>query len=403
MKIAFILGEFPTLSETFVLNQITGLIDLGHDVEIYAHSSSSHEKTHADIEEYGLLARTHYLHSVPKNLLARVINGLILFITNVHKDIGLVFRSLNCLRHGTAAYSLRMLYLVTSFAGKHYDIIQCHYGDNGSLAVLLKEAGFSAKLVTMFHGWDIRVALAGNTDRYRQLFKIGDCFLSISDYSYQNILKLGANPKKVLYHPVGIDINRFSPSSIKPRPTVSGPIVLTVARLVEEKGLTYGIQAVYRLLQMNPELQLQYQIVGEGPLEWKLKNLVDKLNLRHIVYFLGGMHQKEVIQKMENAHIFVLPSVKEVLPMVLMEAQAMGLPVVATRVGSIVQVVHDGKSGFLVPPGEPNALAKQLMYLIEHPERWTSIGKTGREYVKEHYDIQELNRRLVRIYEDLLI
>ena len=98
MKIAFILGAFPALSETFVLNQITGLIDLGHKVDIYAHSNPLHKKIHPDVKRYNLLTHTYYLHRVPKNLLVRIIIALKLLITNIHKDIVLIFHSLNFIK-----------------------------------------------------------------------------------------------------------------------------------------------------------------------------------------------------------------------------------------------------------------------------------------------------------------
>jgi colanic acid/amylovoran biosynthesis glycosyltransferase len=297
-----------------------------------------------------------------------------------------------------------MLYIVSSFAGKRYDIIQCHYGDNGSLATLLKTAGYPAKLVTMFHGWDVRVALERDLHRYDRLFKMGDCFLSISSYNYQNLVKLGANPKKLLSHPVGIDLMRFSPKKKKSKPEASSPvIILTVARLAEEKGLEYGIKAIHKLIQMNPDLSVTYQIIGEGPLRITLKALVEELNLGQNICFLGEMNQTEIIQKMEEAHIFLLPSVHEALPVVLMEAQAMGLLVVATKVGSVFEALKEEESGYLVSPRDPDALTERIMYLIKHPGLWSNMRRAGRIFVEKHYDIQKLNRKLVEIYEGLLL
>lgn len=404
MRIAFVLSKFPALSETFILNQITGLIDLGHEVDIYANCPRSPgENVHGEVERYELLSRVSYLHHVPRNAFTRIAKGLLLLLRNCHKDPSFVLSSLNFFRYGRAAISLRMLYLVTSFAGKRYDILQCHYGDNGSLGALLKEAGFEAKLVTMFHGWDIRIAVEKNSKRYHHLFRRGDCFLSISNYNYQNLLKLGANPQKILNHPVGIDLRRFSSSKTRSVPDPSQPlIVLTVARLVPEKGLQYGIHAIQELISTHPRLNLHYLIIGQGPLEKKVKALIRELHLEEHIHLLGGMDQSEVIKKMEESHLFLLPSLSEALPVVLMEAQAMELPVIATKVGSVDQVLKDGESGFLAPPGDSKALAERLGYLIDHPESWHEMGKAGRQLVEKHFDIEKLNRRLVRIYERLL-
>jgi len=103
-----------------------------------------------------------------------------------------------------------------------------------------------------------------------------------------------------------------------------------------------------------------------------------------------------------ESHIFLLPSVVEALPVCLMEAQAAGLPAVASAVGSVDQVVCDGKSGFLVKPGDVQGMADRLFYLIENPAIWPKMGQLGRAHVEANYDINKLNDRLVEIYQGLL-
>ena len=92
----------------------------------------------------------------------------------------------------------------------------------------------------------------------------------------------------------------------------------------------------------------------------------------------------------------------EGIPVVLMEAQACGMPVVSTLHSGIPEVVLDGESGVLVPEGDVDALTERLQYLVEHPELWPEMGRRGRKLVEQKYDIKMLNSRLVRIYEALL-
>ena len=401
MKIAFIVGGFPTLSETFILNQITGLLDLGCDIEIFAVSKNNEKKVHPDIEKYNLMERVHYF-DVPHNKIKRFLKAIYLIIINFYKSPQKILSALDIIKYGRTALSLRLLYYLIPFVNKKFDIIQCHFGSIGNIGAPLIQLGIEGKLVTMFHGCDIREGIEKGGKIYRQLFNYGDCFLAISDYNYKNLVQFGANPDKIVFHSVGIEIDKF-PFKWQEKSKIPTPIVvLTVARLVEEKGLKYSIMAINEILKKNPNLALKYYIVGEGPLEESLKNLVKELKLEGVVKYLGSMDQMQIAKEMLKAHIFLLPSISEALPVVLMEAQAVGLPVIATNVGSVAEVVVDGKSGFLVPERDVNALIEKLEYLIENPEIWPKMGSYGRKFIEEKYSIKKLNQKLVGIYQNLI-
>ena len=153
---------------------------------------------------------------------------------------------------------------------------------------------------------------------------------------------------------------------------------------------------------------MKYVIAGDGPLRSYLENLVKDLNLKENVNFLGEVDQDEVTKLYRESHLFVLPSVtaadgnQEGVPVVLMEAQASGLPVVSTLFTGVPEVVADGKSGFLVSERDVSALAEKLEYLIDHPDLWPKMGRAGSNLVEENYNIKKLNLKLVKIFEDLL-
>ena len=123
---------------------------------------------------------------------------------------------------------------------------------------------------------------------------------------------------------------------------------------------------------------------------------------------MGFKTHDELQQLYADAHIFILSSVtsadgdKEGQGLVLQEAQAMGLPVLSTLHNGIPDGVLDGESGFLVPERDVDALAQKLNYLIEHPELWSEMGKAGRAFVEENFNIDKLNDRLVEIFQSLL-
>lgn len=403
MKVAFIVTAFPSLSQTFILNQIIRLVDLGHDIEIFAGHNPNEEKAHPDVERYRLMQRTH---SMPRNKVNLVLKVIYLTITNFHKSPLKILKSLNILKYGKNALSLRLLYTLIPFLDKSFDIIHCHFGYNGIIGAFLKEIGIPGKYITSFHGYDVNgyPKIVGE-NVYSDLFKKGDFFTCNTNFTKQRVMELGCNERKVIILPVGLRIEKFifSKRKVQDKEPVK---ILTVGRLVEKKGHEYAIKGIAKVVKRYKNIE--YIIAGEGPLRNELENLVSRLEIKNYVKFLGLVEQDEVLKLYQCVHIFLLPSVtasdgdREGQALVLQEAQAIGLPIISTLHNGIPEGVLDGKSGFLVPERDVDALAKKLEYLIEHQELWPEMGRCGRKFVEERYDIQKLNRRLVKVYNALL-
>jgi colanic acid/amylovoran biosynthesis glycosyltransferase len=399
MNIAFIVDEFPSISQTFVLNQITGLLERGHQVDIYAHEVMAGEQQHPDVRRYRLLDRTQRL-ACPANRWTRLARGAGLCVRHMGANPRAVLGALNVFRYGRSAASLTLLFQTAPFF-RRYDIVHCQFGHNGRLGAILKKLGLQKKLVVTFHGYDIRAALAGDGALYGELWDEADCLIAISKYNRDHLLRLGADPQKIVDHPVGIDCRRFSYRGTACRS--SEPIrLLSVARLVDEKGLEFGIRALRELLNTRPGVSFRYDIIGEGPLRARLQQLIDELQLGSRVRLLGAQSQEDVVRALAESDLLLAPSVAEALPVSLMEALAAGLPVLATQVGSVDQIVQHGISGYLVPPGDIPALCRRLAELMEHPEKRAEMGRRGRRHVERHYDIDRLNDRLAALYAALL-
>ena len=158
MRIAFIVRIFPLLSETFILNQITGLMDMGHEVDIFAMTPSQDTEVHPDVVNYGLLERTRYI-GLPRNRAVRYLKSVVLFSKSILERPSLVLNAVRRLVSEKTSGSLRSLYLATYFK-KKYDVAHCHFGPLGSIGVDLKKIGAPLKrVVTAFHGFDITVYL----------------------------------------------------------------------------------------------------------------------------------------------------------------------------------------------------------------------------------------------------
>lgn len=408
MKIAFVVEAFPVLSQTFVLNQITGLIDRGHQVDIYAEFKESLEKVHTDVRKYDLLSRTFYHPKVPKALGYRFLKGLWLFLIHFPFAPLLLLRSLNIFKYKKDAASLRLLYATIPFVKRRpaYDVIQCHFGLLGIKGMLLRDIGaMQGKLLTAFHGVDIsqNLRLFG-VSIYDDLFAQGDRFLPISYHWQQRLIELGCDPQKIVVHRMGIDCQRFAflPRAIEPGAPVR---LISVARLTEKKGIEYGIRAVAAVLRQFPNLE--YTIVGDGELRIELAALIQTLGVTQQVKLLGWRNQTEVVELLQRSHILLAPSVtakdgnQEGIPVALMEAMAMGMPVISTYHTGIPELVEAGISGLLVPERDSEALAAKLHQLVSHPEQWASIAQAARLRVEQLHDIHCLNDQLVQLYQQL--
>lgn len=401
MNIAFVVGEFPSLSETFIINQITGLLDRGHQVTIYAHKKREETKVHPDVTKYGLVRHCRY-HQMPQNKLRRVLQAIMLIL----KKPGLI-RTINLIKYGKEVLSLEPLFLGNIAAKRQHDIILCHFGNLGNLGAIIRDAGFiRGKLVTTFHGKDMSTYIRERGPRiYRLLFEKGDLFLPISEAWKNKLMELGCDERKIVVHRMGIEPDKFS---YKPRRLDEAePVKLTsIARLVEKKGIEYGIHAIARVRSRYPDIQ--YRIIGDGPLRPRIEQLIDELGLQDVVSLLGQREQREVISILEDTHIFLAPSVtasdgdQEGIPVVLMEALSMGIPVISTYHSGIPELVQDGLSGYLVPERDVDALSDRILDLIAQEHAWVEMGHAGREHVISQYDSAALNNRLESLFTTLL-
>ncbi|MFQ5590131.1 MAG: glycosyltransferase [Phycisphaerae bacterium] len=406
MRIAFIVTSFPTLSGTFILDKITGLLARGHQVDVFAERAGDLDRLHPDVRRHGLLERTYCSH-MPGNMAVRYARGLALFLVHVWRHPRAVLQSLNVFRYGELSASLVLLYGAIPLLGRRsYDIISCHFGPNGLKGAFFIEAGLiEGRLVTHFYGYDLNVYPRRRGPRvYDRLFRVVDLCLPISTFLADRAVALGCPVEKLVRLPIGKDLSKFAYA--ERRPTPGGEVrILTVGRLTEVKGFEYSIRAVAKVARKHP--RVRYQIVGDGPLMGRLRRLAAELGVADRVDFLGGCAEDRVLELYAKAHIFLLAGVvardgaEEGQGAVLIEAQAVGLPVVATRVGGVCEAVVDGESAFLVPQRDVDAIVDKLLHLLDHPHIWPEMGLAGRHYVEQYFDIDRLNDTLVGMLERL--
>lgn len=285
-------------------------------------------------------------------------------------------------------------------------LLHAHFGGAGCRAVRLKRR-VGVPLVTTFYGVDASRLLNAPEQReaLRRLFREGDLFLALGKDMVGRLRAAGCPEEKLRIQRLGVDVEQIA---FRPRRWPDGRrvVLLYCGRLVEKKGILYALEAFARLADRWKNLE--FRVVGGGPLRPALERAVRRMNLQDRVALRGAVPHAEALKEMQNAHLFLLPSLTapdgdmEGTPTVLLEAQASGLPVVSTFHADIPEVVLDGETGFLVPERDSRALTDRLSHLLKNPDRWPEIGLAGRRHIERRYNIHREVEALEKIYADLL-
>ena len=180
-------------------------------------------------------------------------------------------------------------------------------------------------------------------------------------------------------------------------------IFIQFKEAILQKGLEYFIR-VANEVKKRSRLKIKFLIVGgksKGHEDYynKLQILIKKLHLENDIIFTGRVPYLQDVLSIMN--IFLMTSIAEGTPLVILEAMAMGVPVVATDVGGISEQVADGETGIIVPPRDPNAISKSVIYLLEHPEERGRMGKKGRERVKKMFSLERCVEEHRKLYESV--
>jgi len=430
LRIAFLLGSFPVISETFILRQITRLLDLGHDVRIFANARPDDSTSiHPEVAKYNLLNRTTYIdgpadsivwelpvwplsgHTWPPGATKSMANwrrfaGALPKLARCFcSATGLTRQVLRASEYRYQAASLSGVYRLATLCRLRtgFDVLHAHFGPVGCSFRFARDL-WNAPFVVSFHGFDFStLPRKEGPAMYQKLFSSVDMITVNSEFTRSRVEKLGCPSGKLRKLPVGLDLGEFPFSE---RGCGANEVVrlLTVARLVEIKGHEFSLRAVGKVREDFPELR--YDIVGDGPLRPKLEQLIAELGLKNVVTLHGARDGAFVRGLMRDAHLALLGSVsiegdQEGQGLFLQEAQACGLPVIATQHGALPEGLLTGKSGFLVAERDIDAMAERINFLVAHPEVWPEIGRQGRRFVEARYDIRRLNEQLVGLYRDL--
>lgn len=363
-------GGFPSLSATFILNQIIGLIDRGFNIHNWATYDTKQSVIHKQIKEYGLLETVTYLQFPHPHL-----------------------------KTNTSAWLSEFCRMNKVPDLQHIDAFHVHYGAifNQLEPLFRIYQGF---VMVSFHGYDASRYFVEHGDNcYNYLFQRADVITTVTHAMKHELVIRGCNPDKIRVHRSGLNPALFRKGS----KNTDKVVLLTVARLEEKKGIKYSIEA---FANCKNKQNAEYRIIGEGSLRRELEALINKLGVSDKVLLLGAKDKDGVITEMSHADIFVLTCVtaangdREGLPGVLMEAHASSLPVISTYHAGIPELVENGKTGFLVQERDIEATTQAMELLISDKALRNQLSSISLDRVKYEFDIERLNDKLAQVIQD---
>ena len=214
-----------------------------------------------------------------------------------------------------------------------------------------------------------------------------DAYRAVSEYCRSLILD---HHKPAYIFPAFTDLDSFSAAvaecAPEPATKIGSPYFMYAGMLIYLKGIHDLIRAMHEVLQKHPQIKLV--IAGKGAEEQKLRSLAHELGITEHVMFAGHLDQSMLATYMKNCLALILPSLTEGLPRVVIEAQLLGKPVIASRVGGIPEIIADGETGFVVEPQDGQTLARAMLKIIENPALAERIGSAAQTRVREKFNCQ---------------
>jgi colanic acid/amylovoran biosynthesis glycosyltransferase len=387
--VAYVVSRFPKLTETFVLYELVALEELGVRVELYPLLCEREPVVHP--EAAVLARRAHYQPFLSRailrsnaRLLARRPRAYLGALGTIVRG---AFGSLNYLGGGLAIFP-KVVHAARLMEEAGVEHVHCHFANHPATAGLVVHRLTGIPFTFTAHGSDLHRNRRLLREKVREAAQV----ISISDYNRRLILEecgREACGKVIVLH-CGADTDLFRP---QPRTAGARPFeIVCVAGLHEVKGHRHLLEACRILLDQGVEFDCR--LVGDGPLRSELERRIAELGLTGCVRLEGPRPRAEVAAIVAAADVAVCPSVwtsrgdREGIPVALMEAMASGVPVVASDLSGIPELVEDGATGLLAAPGDARALARAIRRLHDDPSLRDRLADAGRARVESEFDLR---------------
>lgn len=417
-KVAFLLNEFPTVTETFILNQIVFLIESGIDVHIFSLYPGDFMKLHGQFQGYSLERKVTYVATIPNSPIQRFREAIKFFRQeDFWNSFHAAIQCINPLNFGLSGLKLtHFLYYTRLFQMYQYDLVHAHFGIMGAFFSKFSKIGVlkNTPFLVSFHGYDLAPSQKVRFAKlYRKMF-INVKLLTVNSRYSSDLLtniEICTRPS-IRILPMGVNtgfFDRSTYSKLISKGNLHEFKLICVGRLISLKGADRAIDILEIIVKKYGFKHIDLVIIGEGPLHLNLEKAILEKDLKKNVRLLGGRSQIEIKEELASSELLIYPGKidnetgrAEAQGLVVIEAQSMGLPVVAFDVGGVGEGIQNNKTGILVSPDDVDAFAKSVMELLLNPNKRKEMGENAQAFVKSNFDTQILGQKLLEIYEEVL-
>ncbi|KAA3622552.1 MAG: colanic acid biosynthesis glycosyltransferase WcaL [Flavobacterium sp.] len=398
--VVFKVKEFPTYSETFVVHNIIAAIKEGFNVEIITNIlHNQNNSSQPDIiEKFGLIARARK-YSEPKIKFIRYLKSLIYLFNPIIFNAAFKYFQLKGKKSLSYIFELAFYYRYRSAKKIHV-----HFSDAIEPLFNLKAINYlKGDIIVTFHGYD-----AHFLPKERKLLEFLDDFAQYvqsvtvnSEYLKSILLDSGFKKNSIHIIPMGVSCSFYQNKNEKSISKNAVIKLISVGRLIPLKGHEYGIRAIRILADKG--YSVEYTIIGKGAEEDRLNKLTSELNLSGHVNFLGAQDQLRIKESLESHHIFLMTSVydgkrREAFGIATLEAQAMGLPVVAFDSGGVAETIIDSKTGYLVGEKDIEGMVVCIENLINDDQLYRKMSISAINNVENNFDIMHTSEKFNSLY-----
>ena len=396
MKIAYIMSRFPLLSETFILREMDEVEAQGGEIALYPLICQEQDVVHEEAKKW--IPRRNCVSFFSLELISANLKTFFQYpLTYIKTALQILYWNAPSPKFLLRTFVLFPKAVLTGkrLVKENVKHIHCHYATHPALlAYVIKQFEGIPYSITI-HSHDIY----DNHVMLEQKLGEAEILISISEFNInylEQLLGPWVRPKAKVIH-CGITPSNFSP---KPKEKIESPFtILQIGSLHWKKGQTDLIRAAKLLTEKMSNFVIK--IIGEGSEREKLEALIDELNMHEHVILLGAKSQQEVREILPQGDCYIQSSVSEGIPVSIMEALACQLPVIATNITGIPEIIIDHQTGYLIPPNNPEALAKALFHVYNHYDEAQTFAENGVEIVLDAYNLQNNVKELVQVFQNL--
>ena len=379
MNVLYYLKNYPKLSQSFVLNEVSELERRGHNVAVFSRRNPAEDVQHEEYAELDVPVRYAVqptMTDAPDLLTTKLLNRRVLrrSLYRTHlKD------------HAKYLQLVRQCIEFVNELGWSIDHVHSHFAHPNKLPATYVAGYYEVPCTVTAHAYEI--FRDPDVRMLRVLFDRMDRILVPSRYNRSYLRERFEIETPIDVVPATTRMSKYQPSDREVRGRV-----LTVARLVEKKGVEFAVEAVARLVETHPEID--YHIVGTGERETMLRQRVADLGIEDHVTFLGHVSDDRLHQEFDEAAVFVLPSVvtddgdRDSSPVALKEAMAMATPCISTTVAGIPEIIKEGSDGVLVEPRDTDGLTEALAAILTNKASRKEMGDHARRTIREEFSLE---------------